>query len=66
MEVLWLCQHSDKGRSKLKTLDDEHIYQSQIYAAYIKPVILFHSSYAASGHPLASNATQPTSPLSVK
>ena len=63
LEVLWLCQHSDKGRSKLKTLDDEHIYQSQIYAAYIKPVIFYHSSHAASGHPLASNATQPSSPL---
>ena len=38
-------------------------YKFSLYAAYIKPVIFYHSSHAASGHPLASNATQPFSPL---
>ena len=118
MEGTGLCQHSDKGLSKLSPLpkrnpnirragircgdvirdsipclvpallaamactprcnclttnifaslihlDEQNSYHSSaLCVIHIKLAIFYHSTDAASGHPLVNNATQPPSPLS--
>ena len=57
------CLTTNKFASLIH-LDEQNSYHSSaLCVIHIKLAIFYHSTYAASGHPLASNVTQPHSPL---